>query len=347
MFSKKSNTGVALNEDKAGFEMQWHKDKAVEAKMKLIEEQFKGDGGLFHKDEVWHIWSFHPKRGDVTKVQNYNGRKMPDAFNHFTKLVRQRLERKVKDWDEDYLLVANNTPMLSTAEWKSPINKIMIGKAAAYRDILIRKTLINEKLRHGKDWQYYAVLKDKASGLVKLEPMGINGGEVTKKFDLKTRGSKATHTGVLYHANGNIYRIAPADSKAAIDPLHKGENDALVAFAEYFMKVKKMFVGPIHSEKEAGIILESEHKAYLAEIVSKRKEIASRIIAYGDDLMQNFNGTGYRFLKAELFRAIRYNLETGAISYWNINAWNMDNAYEQFGRTLMSWGKRNYANTGY
>ena len=63
--------------------------------------------------------------------------------------------------------------------------------------------------------------------------------------------------------------------------------------------------------------------------------------------MQNFNGTGYRFLKAEVLRAVRYNLETGGIAYWNINAWNMDSAYEQFGRTLMSWGKRNYANTGY
>lgn len=44
--------------------------------------------------------------------------------------------------------------------------------------------------------------------------------------------------------------------------------------------------------------------------------------------MQNFNGTGYRFLKAEVFRAVRYNLETGGIAYWNINAWNMDSAYE-------------------
>lgn len=44
---------------------------------------------------------------------------------------------------------------------------------------------------------------------------------------------------------------------------------------------------------------------------------------------------------------MRYNLDTGAITYWNINAWNMDNAYEQFGRTIMSWGKRNLANTGY
>jgi hypothetical protein len=42
--------------------------------------------------------------------------------------------------------------MLSTAEWKSPTNKIMIGKAAAIRDILIRKTIINEHLNHGKDY---------------------------------------------------------------------------------------------------------------------------------------------------------------------------------------------------
>lgn len=101
---------------------------------------------------------------------------MGDAYNYYVKIVKQRLDRKVKDWDEDFLLVANNTPMLSTIEWKSPINKIMIGKAAAYRDILIRNTLINENLRHGKDYQYFAILKDKASGLVKQEPMGIVGG---------------------------------------------------------------------------------------------------------------------------------------------------------------------------
>ena len=82
-------------------------------------------------------------------------------------------------------------------------------------------------------------------------------------------------------------------------------------------------------------------------LAARRKEIASRITAYGEDLMQNFNGTGFRFLKANLFRAVRYNIETGSISYWNINAWNMDSAYEQFGKTLMSWCKRNYANTGY
>jgi len=328
MYSKKSNTGVMMNEDKAKFDMQWQKDKKIEDKMKLIDEQFKGDGGPFHLNVVWHIYRFDPIKGDVARIQNYNNKKMPDAFNYFVKVVKNSLERKVKDWDQDFLLVANNTPMLSTVEWKSPTNKIMIGKAAASRDVLIRKTLINEHLRHGKDYQYFAILKDKDSGLVKLEPEGVKGAEVTKKFDEKTRGAKATHVGILYHANGNIYRISPGDPKNIKEPLKKGENEAYIAFAEYFIKVKKMFVGPMHSEKEAGIILESEHKAHLAEIAAKRKEIASRITTYGDDLMQNFNGTGYRFLKAEVFRAVRYNLETGGIAYWNINAWNMDSAYE-------------------
>jgi hypothetical protein len=152
VFDKKSNKGCSMNEDTAKFEMQWHKDKKIEEKNKLIDEQFKGDGSLFHANLVWHIWSFHPVRGDVRKISNFNQRKMPDAFNYFVKVVNQRLQRKVKDWDEDFLLVANNTPMLSTAEWKTPINKIMIGKAAAYRDILMRNTLINPKLRHGKDY---------------------------------------------------------------------------------------------------------------------------------------------------------------------------------------------------
>jgi len=68
MYSKKSNTGVMMNEDKAKFDMQWQKDKTIEDKMKLIDEQFKGDGGPFHLNVVWHIWSFHPVKGVVTKI---------------------------------------------------------------------------------------------------------------------------------------------------------------------------------------------------------------------------------------------------------------------------------------
>ena len=212
---------------------------------------------------------------------------------------------------------------------------------------MLRKTIINERLRTGADYQYYAVLKDKAEETIKLEAMGTKGGEVTKKFDEKTKGKDATHTGVLYHSNGNIYRIAPADAKLAKEAIHRGQNDALLAFAEYFIKTKKLFTSSVHSEKEASIWLETEWKEHLLYIANRRKEIAQRITAYGEDLMQNFNGTGYRFLKAERFYAGRYNLETGATTHWGINAWNMDSAYQQFGRTLMSWGKRNYANTGY
>jgi hypothetical protein len=52
-------------------------------------------------------------------------------------------------------------------------------------------------------------------------------------------------------------------------------------------------------------------------------------------------------LKQELFRGVRYNLDTGGITYWNMYSWNMDDAYDQFGNTIMAWGKRNLANTGY
>lgn len=99
VFSLKANTGVMMNEDKAKFDMQWQKDKVIEDKMKLIDEQYKGDGGPFHFNVVWHIYKFDPKKGDVSRIQNYNNKKMPDAFNHFVKVVKTSLERKVKDWD--------------------------------------------------------------------------------------------------------------------------------------------------------------------------------------------------------------------------------------------------------
>lgn len=339
--------GVMVDEDKAKFEMVWQKEKKIEDKLKLIQDQYKGDGSLFLRNEVFHIWEYNPKSGATSRVQNVNFRKMPDAINHFIKYCTTKWTRKIKDWDTDFLLVASNTPLLSSAEWKSPTNMIMIGKAAAYRDILLRKTIINESLKKGKDFQYYAVLKDKKSEAVKLEAMGINGAEVTKKFDTKCNGAKATHTGVLYHANGNIYRIAPADPTKIKDPIHKGENDALVAFAEFFMKNKKMWAAPVKVERDAKIVLKSEEDKRLSDLKGGRKEIAQRMIAYGQDLKDNFNGTGYRFQKNELFRGVRYNIERDSVTYWNFYAMNMDKAYEAFGNTLISWGKRNFANTNY
>lgn len=48
---------------------------------------------------------------------------------------------------------------------------------------------------------------------------------------------------------------------------------------------------------------------------------------YGANLIQNFNGTGYRFLKREKFIGIRYDLQRPSINYWTFYAYNMENAY--------------------
>ena len=45
VFSKKTNTGVMVNEDKAKFDMQWQKDKVIEDKMKLAEARRGVRGG--------------------------------------------------------------------------------------------------------------------------------------------------------------------------------------------------------------------------------------------------------------------------------------------------------------
>jgi len=111
------------------------------------------------------------------------------------------------------------------------------------------------------------------------------------------------------------------------------------------MKNKKMFVEPCTNEKDAKIILKLDEEKRIADLKQKRQEVASRVIAYGQDLKDSFNGTGYRFLKQELFRGVRYNIEKDAVTYWNFYAWNMDTAYEKFGNQLINWGKRNYANT--
>lgn len=138
---------------------------------------------------------------------------MPDAFTNFVNVVKQGLDRFP---DDEFLLVGNNMPILSTIEWSSPVNKLLIGKAIAYRGILLRKTIIDEKLTSGNDYQYYMIVKEISSGNITQQPLGNIGSTAQGKFDALTKGAKATHTGVLYHANGNIYKIV--QSKSA-DPL--------------------------------------------------------------------------------------------------------------------------------
>lgn len=57
-------------------------------------------------------------------------------------------------------------------------------------------------------------------------------------------------------------------------------------------------------------------------------------MAYGTDMVENFNGTGYRFLQREKFVGIKYDLSKSAINSWTFYATNMDNAYDQFGNYL-------------
>lgn len=82
--------------------------------------------------------------------------KLSDAFENFIKTVDQGLSDSPQD---HYLLVGNNMPLLSTADWNSSINKIMIGKAIAGKGILLRKTIIDEDVTSGKDYQYYMIVK--------------------------------------------------------------------------------------------------------------------------------------------------------------------------------------------
>jgi hypothetical protein len=97
---------------------------------------------------------------------------MPDAYNHFVQVATQGLSKVP---DDDFLLVGSNMPLLSTVDWESAVNKIMIGKAIAYRGILLRKTIINENITSGKEYQYYGILKEKSSGKITHEPLGNQG----------------------------------------------------------------------------------------------------------------------------------------------------------------------------
>ena len=106
------------------------------------------------------------------------------------------------------LLASNDTALLSTAAWKSDETKVMLGYAVVHKYIKIRKTIISDKLNRGPDYQYYMIVRDRKTKLVKQVALGEKGGEATKKFNAVTRGASATSDGIVYHANGNIYMIS-------------------------------------------------------------------------------------------------------------------------------------------
>ena len=219
----------------------------------------------------------------------------------------------------------------------------MMGKAIAYRDILLTKTLFKDMsdATVGPDYQFYILLGDMKSGQIKFEGVGKDKATAFAKFSQYTEGDKAMYYGVLFHADGTIHKISRSESQ---DPLHKGENDAYVLFSEYFMLIRKWFTSAVRSEKDAGMITWKVRNEEIAALKAERQQFAQRILTWGNTLMTNFNGTGYRFARNEAFIGIRYNTISSSINYWKFYARNMDDAYETFGRQISRWARRNFNN---
>jgi len=127
--------------------------------------------------------------------------------------------------------VGNDTALLSTSTWKSDETKVMLGFAVVKKYIKIRHTIISDKINRGPDYQYYMLVKDRKTKLVKQVALGEKGGVATEKFNAVTRGEKATSDGIVFHANGNIYMVSKSSKQ---DGIHRGENDAYIAVAEYY-----------------------------------------------------------------------------------------------------------------
>lgn len=98
--------------------------------------------------------------------------------------------------------------------------------------------------------------------------------------------------------------------------LYRGENWGYWCWTEWIMSTKKLWTTWVHTEKEGGIILKKEQLALKEADDDWRRGFATRIMKYGGDLIDNFNGTGYRFAKNEKFIGIRYNVIKSEINYW-------------------------------
>jgi hypothetical protein len=59
--SKDTNLGIVSDENKAGFNMQWERQEKIDDKIKLIDNQFSGDGSAFFKAEIFSIWRYSDK----------------------------------------------------------------------------------------------------------------------------------------------------------------------------------------------------------------------------------------------------------------------------------------------
>lgn len=182
------------------------------------------------------------------------------------------------------------------------------------------------------------LLMNKATSALKLEALGVNSNKAHQSFGAKTAGGAATYWGVLFNSNGKIYKIVGDNS----NKVYTGDYWGYWVITEYIQTSMSMWTTWVHNEHECHITLKKEEDAKKAEDDAWRRDFAMRIYNYGVDLIDNFNGTGYRFAKNEKFIGIRYNVIKSEINYWSFFQNNMDRAYENFGAQIANWAARNY-----
>lgn len=187
------------------------------------------------------------------------------------------------------------------------------------------------------------LLMNKATSALKIEAIGANSNKAYQTFGTKTAGGSAAYWGVLFNSNGKIYKIVGDNS----NKIYTGDYWGYWVMTEYIQTSMKMWTTYVHNEQECHIVLKKEEDARKAERDAWKREFATRIMRYGEDLIDNFNGTGYRFAKNEKFFGIRYNTAKSEINYWSYFQNNMDRAYEQFGKQIVLWASQMYKDTRY
>ena len=316
--------------------MQWQAQEKMDAKIKSITGQFTGDGSVFARQEYFYIWMWSYTTGKVTFVSRGSFWKMGDAYSWYIQYVTNYLKR---DYRVDFLLVGSNSPLLSTAEWSSDINKLMIGKAVSGGQLSLKQ------FYEGTSGQYYMLLKNKKSGAFLNEGLGSASNKAYKTFGEKVSGNSALFWGILYHSNGKIYKINGDTTNK--DLYYRGENWGYWVLSDWIMTQRKTWTTWVHTEKECNIVLKKEEDERKAQDAAWRKEHALRIMKYGGDLIDNFNGTGYKFARNEKFIAIRFDVVRSQINAWSYYATNMDLGYEKFGKTIKGWATTKYKDIRY
>ena len=72
-----------MDEEKAGYEMQWQVQEKVDAKIKTITGQFTGDGSAFASQQLFYIWKWSSTSGKVSYAGKRSFWKMGDAYGWY------------------------------------------------------------------------------------------------------------------------------------------------------------------------------------------------------------------------------------------------------------------------